>query len=83
VSTLRPICVPCRLEMRCVKNNRVVADPAAASGPSTYWLGDEYECPECRSRVVVGFGEAMATEPSPLLGDVLHFEYERPEGGAA
>ena len=85
MSTLTPICVPCRLEMRCVKNNRVVCDPEAAGFPSTYWLGDEYECPECRVRIVTGFGQPISVDPAPGLEQrPLQFDYERKpaEGGA-
>ena len=78
MSTLTPICVPCRLEMRCVKNSRVVCDPEASGFASTYWLGDEYECPECRSRIVTGFGKPISVDPRPGLEQrPLQFDYER------
>lgn len=81
MSTPTPICVKCQLEMRCIKNNRPVADPSAASGPSTYWLGDEYECPECHNRIVTGFGAPMTVRPTAQFSSVLHFDYERPVEG--
>jgi len=77
----RPICVPCRLEMRCVKNNRLVRDPATGSFPSTYWLGDEWECPKCGARIVTGFGKAIELAPVHAEGEVLEFRYELPAGG--
>ena len=77
MSDLTPICVKCQLEMRCAKNNRVVADPEAGGFPSTYWLGDEYECPDCGCRIVTGFGKSFSTHPSAVWGPVLNFEYER------
>ena len=77
MSALTPICVPCRLEMRCVKNNRVVRDPEAGGFPSTYWLGDEYECPDCGARIVTGFGAAMSLVVDAERASALEFEYER------
>ena len=50
-----PICVACAVEMRCAKNDYVVADPE----PSTYWRGDMYECPGCGVRIVTGFGSSF------------------------
>ena len=73
-----PICVKCRLEMRCKKNNRLVADPEAGGFPSSYWLGDEWECPECGSRIVTGFGKPMDTHPGSDYGEAVVFDYERP-----
>jgi len=83
MSTLRPICVKCRLEMRCAMNNRPVKDPAVGVFPSTYWLGDEYECPICGTRIITGFGKAIEEPPvifhkEPVF-DALQFDYERKE----
>lgn len=72
-----PICVPCRVEMRCAKNNRLVSDRATATFPSTYWLGDEWECPGCRARIVTGFGRPLVHHPD--YGEALEFRYELPE----
>ena len=83
MSNLTPICVLCRLEMRCVKNNRIVRDPATPSFPSTYWLGDEYQCPVCSIRIVTGFGKPLEDEPEAVYGEALQFDYERPAEGAA
>lgn len=78
MSALTPICVACRLEMRCVKNMRLVCDPEAACGPSTYWYGDEYECPECKVRIVTGFGKPMEAPLGPRHPEAaLQFDYER------
>jgi len=75
---LTPICLPCRLQMRCVKNNRLVRDPEADGFPSSYWLGDEFKCPGCGIRIVTGFGKAMGHNPGPRYGEVLEFRYELP-----
>lgn len=81
MSALTPICVKCRLEMRCVKNNRLVCDPPAACGPSTYWLGDEFECPECKVRIITGFGVPLRSENmgEASRAAALQFDYERPQ----
>jgi hypothetical protein len=52
-----PICVNCNQEMRCSKNRRVVHDPKAGAFPETYWIGDEYECPVCKNKIVTGFAQ--------------------------
>jgi hypothetical protein len=65
-----PICVPCAVEMRCLKNGFVVADPE----PSTYWRGDLYRCPQCKRHVVTGFGEPFTDERLlPPAGPHLRF----------
>jgi len=86
MSALTPICVKCRLEMRCVKNNRLVRDPDTGGFRSTFWMGDEYECPECKARIVTGFGKPFPAEHDPtemrarerVYGAALQFDYERP-----
>lgn len=55
----RPICVGCRIEMRCTKNDRVVHDPRVGEFPETFWNGDRYECDSCGSDIVIGFGGEM------------------------
>lgn len=83
MSGLCPICVPCRLEMRCVKNRRLVADPEVGGWPSTYWFGDEYQCPECGHRIVTGFGVPIAEKLDAHFGPILYFDYERATKGGA
>jgi DNA-directed RNA polymerase subunit RPC12/RpoP len=53
-----PICTKCEVEMRPVKNEVVVID-YASYGPYTAWEADEWECPECKYRIITGF----ANEP--------------------
>jgi len=69
-----PICVECRVEMRCEKNDRLVNDPPAAGFPSTYWAGDEFTCPTCGVAVVTGFGESWV--PASVPPDSLEFTYK-------
>lgn len=54
----RPVCVPCKMVMRCAKNEFDVQIIGGA-----YYSGDRWECNECGASVVVGFGSA--TNPSP------------------
>ena len=80
--SLTPICVPCKLEMRCVRNDLPVKDPATDTFPSTYWFGDEYECPSCHIHIITGFGKAIEAPPTippdSALAEALQFDYERP-----
>lgn len=47
----RPICVPCRREMRCRKNDYMFSD----ADLSYVWAGDMFECEGCKTQIVVGF----------------------------
>jgi hypothetical protein len=73
VSRPRPICVEHRLEMRCAKNEVLVADRATDEFPSTFWYGDRFECPhpDCSAAIVTGFGSPM--HPERDLGEPLVF----------
>ncbi len=84
MSKPRPICAACRLEMRCVKNDRIVRDQAHGEEfPSSYWAGDQYECPQCHAQVVVGFGDPVAEEKvsRETREAALEFAYEPSEKG--
>jgi len=52
-----PICAKCNQEMRCVKNRQLVHDPKVGDFSETFWIGDKYECPICKSEIVTGFAE--------------------------
>jgi len=73
-----PICVKCRMQMRCVKNDYLVRDGEAGFG-STYWVGDEYDCPGCGLGIVTGFGKPLTRHPGGVTyGEALEFRYEVP-----
>ena len=56
----RPVCVHCKRELRCSKNGRVL-ELISAGEPYQLWSGDEFQCPDCGTRVIVGYGrEPMA-----------------------
>lgn len=74
----RPICVECRVEYHCEKNEFLVRDPDSYLGPPTYWSGDLFECPGCGNEIVVGFGQPMELETGEAIADrdgVLEFRY--------
>lgn len=49
---MNPICTKDRTEMRCVKTGKL-----AVFGESHVYRGDEFECPSCKSRVLVTAGQ--------------------------
>lgn len=56
----RPVCYECSIEMRCSKNGRIVK--SQAHGDLGYFRGDEYKCPSCAHRVIVGFGQPTSKD---------------------
>jgi hypothetical protein len=80
-----PICVKCRVAMRCGQNDFIVRDSADGGFPSTYWAGDKFYCPQCGHEVVVGFGKPVQAEKASQLGwteQAMEFGHERrvPQG---
>jgi predicted RNA-binding Zn-ribbon protein involved in translation (DUF1610 family) len=53
----RPICVSCKREMRCAKNEFLVRGKRTETSPATVWSGDKFRCPGCEAEIVVGFGK--------------------------
>jgi len=51
----RPVCSKCEIELRPIKNGVQVVEHSV-NGPYKIWDADEWECPECRARIVMGFG---------------------------
>lgn len=51
--TFRPICVPCRREMRCRENDYLFLEHDGEA----VWAGDKYGCENCGAEIVVGFGK--------------------------
>jgi hypothetical protein len=71
---MRPVCVECRCEMRCEKNDvRVLIR-------GEIWSGDLWECPHCGRHVVAGFGaRPLASEGEPHFAAVFRASSERGE----
>lgn len=53
---MTPICVNCKLTMKCEKNDVLIADDIASQ--ATYWRGDMFSC-QCGNKVMVGFSKAF------------------------
>jgi len=55
----RPICVNCKREYQCKKNEQLVNDKSFEGFPATFWMGDLWECPACKHQVVTGRGKSI------------------------
>lgn len=54
--SIPPVCSMCKVFLRCHKNGRAVETFSGADEPYQIWHGDEWVCPECGWKVVVGWG---------------------------
>ena len=62
MSDNRPVCVNCRVRMKCAKNDvKVKLDETAVA------FGDKYACPDCGQEVITGFGKAILSYDNPQL----------------
>ena len=68
----RPICVECRVEYSCDKNEVLVNDPAVGEFPATYWYADRWICPGCNHQVIVGRGKSMFLDQTTETVGPLH-----------
>ena len=57
----QPICVECRVSMRCEKTG-VDVEAMAGTMPYQIWSADLFECPNCNVRVISGFGKQPVAE---------------------
>lgn len=75
---MKPICVPCERFMRCTKVGRYFTEGMPIGypvkpglkepekwKPYKVWVGDEYTCPDCGAKTIVGV---------PLRPIVEHYE---------
>ena len=71
----RPICVNCKQEYQCKKNEQVVNDKAAGVFPATFWIGDLWECTKCGHQIVTGRGKSLGLTPFEVesLGGSIEF----------
>lgn len=62
-----PLCVKCRREMRCLKNEVFVAE-ADADETGGFWgrSGDLFGCPECHMEVIVGMSVLHHRDPEAM-----------------
>ncbi len=67
----RPVCSRCEVEMRPFKNGVQVID-YASYGAYQIWEADEWACPGCDNKIVIGFGqEPFCRNFSPDFPSVL------------
>ena len=54
---MRPICVPCKVQMRPENNGvQVVYHSQTPPQPYEIWDADEWKCPKCGHCIITGFG---------------------------
>jgi hypothetical protein len=68
----RPICVECRVEYSCEKNEVLINDPVIGYFHATYWYADRWECPGCKHQVIVGRGKSMFLDQTTGTVGSLH-----------
>ena len=56
---MNPICVNCKIEMKCTKTGFLVAGTEV---PNWVYNGDKYTCPKCGNEVVVNFTKGFESE---------------------
>ena len=71
----KPICVGCRVEYRCDKNEVWVNDPKSGNFPATYWSADRWVCPGCFHMLIVGRGHSKVFESGKEPDDSLEFSH--------
>jgi hypothetical protein len=58
---MRPVCVPCKAEYWCIKNEATV-EQTAGGRPYKLWSGDLWQCPGCDHKLVIGFASRPLAE---------------------
>ena len=60
-SDQRPVCAECETTMLCAKN-----EVRVDCGGGYVKSGDEYACPDCKTRVIIGFGSMWQPTPQDI-----------------
>jgi hypothetical protein len=55
------VCVGCKIEFRCLKND-IVAEQLADFGSYRLWSADLWICPDCGHKIISGFGKGPIAE---------------------
>lgn len=73
------VCAKCRIELR-PKRNGIIAIEMADFGPYKIWYADAWVCPQCYSKVVLGFASRPAYELyQPEFADALALARQEPD----
>ena len=62
---MRPVCVQCKIEMRCSKTG------AKVSHDNRIWAGDQFRCGSCEAEVVVNFGQPWIRDPDVFYDNLI------------
>jgi len=74
---MRPVCVPCKREMKANKTGCVLELLSPAPEPYQLWSGDEWKCDGCGATVITGYGRAaMFDAHADPEGYAAHRAYE-------
>lgn len=56
-----PVCVKCRRQMQ-KKQQQPIKDPPSDTFQRSVWVGDMFECPECKVQIITDFGMGLSGE---------------------
>lgn len=56
------VCADCGIEMRAAKTGEFAEELMSDGAPYKVWSCDRFECPRCRSAVLVNFGKQPVAE---------------------
>lgn len=69
---MRPVCVECSVEMRCVKNEHTVETLDHVGESLTIASGDRYQCESCEVQVIVGCGRPLERHEDGFVATLEH-----------
>jgi hypothetical protein len=67
---VRPVCVQCKVEMRCSKTGAFVTHD------NRIWSGDAFRCESCDAEVIVGFGQPFLNKGHKFLDHEMVVELQ-------
>ncbi len=72
--SITPVCIPCRVETRCIKNGA-----SLVFGENWVYDSDLYRCPECGHQIAIGAKVAHEV-PEHALALAPDVYYMKPQG---